>query len=101
MVRYTVRPECADENARLIREVFATLEREAPAGLSYASYRLDDGVSFMHIATMHDEHHNPLQALPEFRAFTAGIRERCTVPPATTVLNEIGNYMHLSASPLP
>jgi quinol monooxygenase YgiN len=97
MVRYTVRPECAEENARLIRDVFASLARESPADLSYASYRLDDGVSFLHIATVRDEQTNPLRALPAFQAFVAGIRERCATPPATTVLQEVGSYSHLGA----
>lgn len=92
MVRYTTRPERSEENASLIREVFAALQASAPAGLTYASYRLDDGVSFVHIASMHDAEHNPLQALVEFRAFTAGVKERCEVQPVTTVLHEVGSY---------
>jgi hypothetical protein len=92
MVRYTTRPDQADENARLIREVFSSLRQNAPAGLTYASYRLDDGVSFVHIATVADPDKNPLQQLAEFKAFTAGIRERCDAPPVTSVLQEVGSY---------
>lgn len=92
MVQYTVRPDQADENARLIREVFAALARQAPAGLTYASYRLDDGVSFVHMARVADPANNPLQQLAEFKAFTAGVKERCEIPPHTSVLNEIGAY---------
>jgi hypothetical protein len=29
--------------------VFDSLRKTAPAGIRYASYRLDDGVSFIHI----------------------------------------------------
>jgi hypothetical protein len=35
---------------------------------------------------------NLVQALPEFRAFTAGIKDRCEVLPVTTVLHEVGRY---------
>jgi hypothetical protein len=49
LVRYTTRVDRAEENAQLIREVFDSLRKTAPAGIRYASYRLDDGVSFIHI----------------------------------------------------
>lgn len=92
MVRYTTRPDRADENARLIGDVFESLRREAPAGLTYASYRLEDGVSFVHVASMENADANPLRQLAAFQAFTAGVRERCDVPPVTTILNEVGWY---------
>lgn len=92
MVRYTTRPDQAEENARLIKEVFAALNRTAPAGLTYAAYRLDDGVSFVHIATVADPANNPLQQLAEFKAFTAGVKGRCEVPPVSSVLQEMGSY---------
>lgn len=92
MVRYTVRKDQAEENARLIGEVFAALRRAAPPGLTYSAYTFDDGVSFVHVASMVDGANNPLQQLAEFKAFTAGVKERCEVPPATTTLREIGSY---------
>jgi hypothetical protein len=92
MVRYTTRPDRAEENAQLIREVFESLRKTAPAGITYASYRLDDGVSFVHIASIDDPANNPLQSLAAFKAFTAGIKERCDVAPVTSVLHEVGRY---------
>src|SRR5690242_4235898 len=92
MVRYTTRPDRAEENARLIGEVFAALQRTSPPGLRYASYRLDDGVTFVHVASVSDPDNNPLRSLDAFVAFTAGVRDRCDVPPVTTVLNEVGQY---------
>jgi hypothetical protein len=97
LVRYTVRPDQAEENARLITEVFTSLRRSAPPGLTYASYRMDDGVSFMHVASVENPDANPLLQLAEFKAFTAGIRDRCDVPPVTTVLYQIGSYAPGSA----
>jgi hypothetical protein len=92
MVRYTTRADRAEENAALIRDVFEALRASAPAGLTYSSYRLDDGVSFVHIASMDDAANNPLTTLAQFRAFTAGIKDRCDVPPVTSVLHEVGSY---------
>ena len=92
MVRYTTRANQAEENARLIRDVFESLGRTAPRGITYASYRLDDGVSFVHIASIDDPANNPLQNLAEFKAFTAGVKDRCEVAPVTSVLHEVGSY---------
>ena len=98
MVRYTTRAEQADENVRLIEAVFESLKSAAPPGITYASYRLDDGVSFMHVASVEDPDNNPLQQLAAFKAFTAGVRDRCDIPPVTTVLQQVGAY---TGAPLP
>jgi len=92
MVRYSTRADQAEENARLIREVFESLRQTAPVGITYASYRLDDGVSFVHIASIDDPENNPLQGLSAFKAFTAGVKDRCDVAPVTSVLHEVGSY---------
>ena len=96
MVRYTVRPDCAEENARLIGRVFEKLHQTAPDGLSYASYRMDDGVTFVHVASVADPDNNPLRQLSEFHAFTSTIRDRCEEAPVTTTLHEVGRYAHPS-----
>lgn len=58
----------------------------------YASYRLDDGVSFVHIASVQDPTYNPLQAFAEFKHFTSGLGARCAMPPVTLALHEVGSY---------
>ena len=50
MVRYKVKPERAAENEELVRAVYDELHRTEPAGLRYATFQLDDGVSFVHLA---------------------------------------------------
>lgn len=93
MVRYKVKPDRAAENERYIQAVFAQLERDRPAGLRYASFKLDDGLGFVHIASVETaDGTNPLAALDAFKAFTAQIKDRCEEPPVTTTLNEIGAY---------
>ena len=92
MVRYAVRPDQAEENTRLIEGVFDALSRGAPAGLTYASYRLDDGVSFVHVASVEDPANSPLSALDEFKRFTSGVKDRCEVMPVTAVLHQVGRY---------
>jgi hypothetical protein len=91
MVRYRVRPDQVAANEELVRGVYAELDRVQPAGFRYATFKQDDGVSFVHLAT-HEGEENPLFELDAFRAFTAGIRERCEEPPVTTRLDEVGSF---------
>jgi hypothetical protein len=93
MVRYTVKPELVDANARMIEAVFAQLAREQPAGLRYASYRVAGTGTFVHIATIDtSDGKNPLVAVAAFQEFTASIRERCLEPPVTVDLDAVGVY---------
>ena len=92
MVRYKVRPEAAAENERLIRQVFAQLASEAPAGVRYQSIRLADGVSFVHTASYNGEGPSPLALLPAFKEFLAGIKERCVEQPVTFEAEALGAY---------
>ena len=93
MVRYTLKADRVAENERLAVAVYDALKQVRPPGLRYATFRLEDGVSFIHIVS-HEEADgsNALTALPAFQAFVAGIRERCAEPPVTTVLTEVGSY---------
>jgi hypothetical protein len=93
MVRYRLKAERLDENLALIGRVFDALAREQPAGLRYASFRVGDGLGFVHLAAIDTpDGSNPLAALPAFRAFTAQIGARCDEPPLTTELTPVGSY---------
>jgi len=90
MVRYKVRPDRVEENERLVRAVYAELAAATPAGLRYATFKLEDGVTFVHLAA-HDDR-NPLPEIEAFRRFTAEIRDRCDEPPVTSQLTEVGSF---------
>lgn len=98
MVRYTVKAGRAEENQEYIERVFAELASQSPAGLRYATFRLDDGVSFVHLVS-HEaaDGGNALRELPAFQAFLTGIAERCEVQPVTTTLHEVGSYRFFPA----
>jgi acyl dehydratase len=91
VIRYSTKPELADENERLVRGVFAELAEENPAGLRYATLRLADGVSFVHVAVT-DGDENPLTSSPAFAAFQADIGERCADGPTPSEATVIGNF---------
>lgn len=93
VVRYTTRPEAADENERLITAVFAQLVQEQPDGMRYFAIRLDDGISFVHVALFEGDD-NPLASLDAFGEFVSAINTRCTdgpVPANGTVIGDYGN----------
>ena len=47
-------------------------DRTRPAGIRYATFRLDDGVSFVHVASNETEHgHSPLGEVKAFQEFVA------------------------------
>jgi quinol monooxygenase YgiN len=92
-IRYTVKEGRGDENQALIEQVFAELMAKAPDGLRYDAFRLEDGVTFVHVVSHESEAaREVLTTLPAFRAFQAGIAERCAVAPVRTPLTTIGSY---------
>ena len=91
MVRYRVKPEAVAENEALVRAVYEELQQTQPAGMRYATFKLDDGVSFVHI-NFNDDTENVLTGLASFQAFQQDVRERCDEGPAVSELSEIGSY---------
>ena len=92
LVRYKTSEARAAENEALVHGVFDELRSRAPAGLRYATYRLADGVSFVHIATVESAAENPLTSLPAFQAFQRQIKDRCVEPPIVTELSVVDSY---------
>jgi hypothetical protein len=94
VVQYQAKPERADENQRLIEAVFAELEQREPEGFTYKVFRLEDGVSFIHVMIEHEDVDQPdsLQAIPAFQAFVAGVGDRCDVPPAARGATVVGGF---------
>jgi quinol monooxygenase YgiN len=91
MVRYRVKPDQAARNEELVRAVYDELHRTQPAGLRYATFRMQDGVTFVHLAE-HEDAESPLTELAAFAKFQEGIRARCDEPPVATELHEIGSF---------
>jgi hypothetical protein len=93
MIRYKVKADRAVENEQYIAAVFAQLDREKPAGVRYATFRLEDGVSFVHMVSVETpDGNNPLLDLEAFQAFIAEVRDRCEEPPVVVDLHPIGAY---------
>ena len=93
IVRYKVKRDRAAENEELVRAVYDELHDTRPEGLRYATFQLDDGVSFVHIASVEGaDGRNPLAEVKAFRRFQENVNERCDEPPVATDMRAIGSY---------
>ena len=91
VVRYRTRPEAAEENARLVEAVCASLKAAEPHDLVYATYRLADGVTLVQVARRRDAE-NPRATLPAFAEFQRGLKQRCVEQPAPSEATVVGSY---------
>jgi hypothetical protein len=90
VVRYKTKPDRAEENQALIEKVFAELHASEPGGLRYMTFRLGDGVSFVHIANVEGD--NPLATLASFGEFQRQVADRCEEPPLVMDATVVGSY---------
>jgi hypothetical protein len=96
MVRYKVKPGRAAENEELVRGVYDELHEADPGGLRYATFKLPDGLSFVHVAAVEtDDGRNPLVDVKAFARFQENIAERLDEGPDSTELSEVGSYRFL------
>jgi len=91
VIRYRTKTESADENVRLIEAVFAELAEKESLGIRYEVFRLDDGVTFVHVATL-DGENNPLQSSPAFAAFQSTLGGRLEEGPYPAVATVVGSH---------
>jgi hypothetical protein len=86
MVRYTAKPDRADENEALSRAVFAELRAKTPPGVAYALCRAGDDFTHVFINFGADES-EPVTGLASFKAFEHNASARWLAPPDATRLS--------------
>jgi hypothetical protein len=102
VVRYKVKPESAEENQRLVEKVFEELNARDPGGVRYMTFRLADGVSFVHVASYDGaDGSNPIAETPAFGEFLRDIAGRCDEPPASQDAAVVGSYRFFDAGSRP
>jgi hypothetical protein len=84
LIRYRVKPGRAEENADLVRAVYAELAQLAPPGVRYATFQ--DGDTFMHVSFG-----DTPTTIPAFARFREGLEDRCEEPPRV-VSEPVGAY---------
>ena len=98
VIRYRTKPESADENQRLVEDVYAELATRDPGGMRYATLRLADGVTFIYIfMTDSDDTPNTMGDIPAFVEFQRQLAQRCVEQPAAQAATVVGSYRLLSS----
>ena len=93
VIRYKTKPEHADENQRLVEGVYSELAARQPGSVRYATFRLEDGVTFIHIfMTDPDDGPNTMGEIAAFAEFQKGLAERCAEQPAAQGATIVGSY---------
>ncbi len=93
IVRYRLKSDRIEENVAYVEAVFAELADAAPAGVRYATFQAEDGVSFTHVAVFDTpDAQGALGATAAFGRFVAEIGERCEEPPLAVPQRIIGSY---------
>lgn len=93
MIRWTVHVSQVEVETRLLAELYEEMARLQPDGLSYDTYVLEDGVTFVAIAEMRDGL-GVLGTVPAFQRYRRDLEARCEHPPVVTVLQPTGIYRH-------
>ena len=97
LIRYKTKPESADENQRLVEKVYEELAARDPGGIRYATLRLEDGVSFVHIfMTDSDDTPNGLGGIAAFAEFQRELAKRCDELPVAQAATVVGSYRLMS-----
>ncbi len=93
LIRYKTKPEFADENQRLVEKVYEELRAVDPGGVHYATLRLADGVTFLHLFTTDsDAGAKTLGNITAFKEFQKDLPQRCAEGPVAQDVSVIGSY---------
>jgi quinol monooxygenase YgiN len=91
MIRCKVRPGGVDASLDLFQEMYEEMRAVQPKGLRYATFQLEDKVTFVSLAEL-DEGPEVLRQLAAFQRLRATPGERFDEPPVLTMLHEVGSY---------
>ena len=90
MIRYKLKRDQVERNLELLRAVYEELESVQPDGLRWATFHLEDEVSFVDFAVVDGP--GRLSRLKAWRPYRATLDERCDEPPVMTELQEVGSF---------
>jgi len=93
MVTYKVKADRVAENEERVRAVYAELAEIDDPDVHYATFRKEDGQTFVHIASFPSpEKQAVLSNTAAFRAFQADLADRCDIAPTPEPLTYVGSH---------
>lgn len=90
MIRYKVKQDQVGRHLELLDAAYRELESTRPDGFRWATFRLEDGLSFVDFVAGEDLP-GPLPRLESFRRYRADLDERCDERVASE-LCEVGAF---------
>src|SRR5258708_7683473 len=82
-----------DVKRRLVENVYKEMTARGPGGVHYATLRLEDGGTFMHLFTTgSDDAANTLGSMPAFAEFQRNLSQRRAEPPVAQRVTVVGSY---------
>jgi quinol monooxygenase YgiN len=96
LIQYKVKADKVSENEALVQSVYNQLKEINIDGFHYATFKLADDASFVHIAMSDtEEAHSQFLNLPAFKKFQENLKERCDELPVTNQFTIIGSHNFL------
>ncbi|GAA3732212.1 hypothetical protein GCM10022225_12690 [Plantactinospora mayteni] len=91
MIRWRLKPDEVDRELELLRAVYEELASVQPDDLRYATFQLEDNVTFVSFV---DLAAGPelLHQLKAFQRYRRSLDDRCDEPPVMTLMQELGAY---------
>lgn len=90
-IRYKLNPDSLEENLRLLTAVYEELGSIEAEDLRWATFKSEDGITFMDIA-MGSDIPSVLQRSDAFRRYRADLENRCDEPPVFSELTVVGSF---------
>jgi hypothetical protein len=93
LISYRVKPDQLESNMTMLQAVYEELQAGQPDGLRYATFQLEDGVSFLaYVETADGTTTAPHHRLGSFHQYRSALERLCDHPPTVTMLHEVGSY---------
>lgn len=93
LVTYKVKPDRVKENEELIRAVYVELRQINDLDIHYATFKLTDDQTFVHMASFASMDKQPvLTESKAFKAFQENLKDRCEIPPDPQKLEKVDSY---------
>jgi hypothetical protein len=73
--RYTVKPEFVEQNTQNLEAFIAALTAASVPDLTYRVFLEEDGQTFLHLVTSHDDPSAVITRLPSFKKFQSDLLE--------------------------
>lgn len=92
IIQWKVAPQHLEEELRLLADVHRELDEKKPDDIAYATYRVEEGASFVAVVHM-PKGLGVLQGLHAFGRYRGTLEARCEENPVVTVLDCVGAYV--------